>query len=106
MTRIDRSLLEGRWLHAHEEDTPGRTVFRPSTYPLPPSRGRRGYVLHADGHLERIGIARDDRGSVLVGSWQLAADGGLTLRLPGRADEVLEVARAGDGGLVLVRAST
>ncbi len=37
----DRVLL-GHWIHSHEEDAHGVTVYRRKGYSFPPSRGRRG----------------------------------------------------------------
>jgi hypothetical protein len=68
---VARTALAGRWYHSHEEDTEGRTVFRPESYPLPPSRGRRSFELHPDGRMINYGIGADDRPAVSQGSWRL-----------------------------------
>jgi hypothetical protein len=44
-----REDLFGRWVHAHEEDAEGETVYRADTVRLPPSRGREVLELRADG---------------------------------------------------------
>src|SRR5215510_6119424 len=44
------------WLHSHEEDTATETIYRPSSYAFPPSRGRMGFTLNADGTCVSIGI--------------------------------------------------
>lgn len=41
--------LHRRWVHSHEEDTDDEMVFRPATYPFPPSRGRTSFELRPDG---------------------------------------------------------
>ena len=97
---IDRRLLQGRWLHAHEEDGPGGRVFRPDSHPLPPSRGRTGYVFHPDGTLVRVGPGPADRSASEAGTWSLDADGRLAIRLPGRPEEVLQVESLGADRLV------
>jgi len=88
---IDKGLLEGRWLHAHEEDGQAGTVFRPDSHPLPPSRGRSGYVFRGDGTLLRVGPGPADRGASAPGTWTLDASGRLTIRVPGAPDEVLQI---------------
>jgi hypothetical protein len=89
---IDKALLQGRWLHAHEEDGPGGKVFRPADrHPLPPSRGRTGYVFEPDGGVVRLGPGPADRGTSARGTWSLDAGGRLTIRVPGSSDEVLQI---------------
>ena len=61
---LDRNLLQRCWLHAHEEDSPGKEVFRPDTHPLPPARGRFGYEFRSDGGsftLFQIGPKKDSQ---------------------------------------------
>jgi len=93
--------IVGTWAHVHEEDTPGRTVFRRGG-PLPPSRGRRMLEFLPGGELREGGPGPDDRRRWQAGSW--TADGQrLILRLPGRADEVLDVADFGADRMVVQR---
>jgi hypothetical protein len=68
---IDRGALAQKWVHSHEEDTHDEIVFRPSSYRLPPSRGRRSFQLSADGSLVEQGISLDDRPTHISGSWSL-----------------------------------
>jgi hypothetical protein len=89
--KVDASLLQGRWLHAHEEDRPGAKVFRPDTHPLPASRGRTGFVFQPDGTLLKVGPGPVDRGASTPGTWTLDPDGRLTIRVPGASEEVIEV---------------
>ena len=63
-----------RWLHSHEEDTVDQKVFRPSTFPFPPSRGREGFDLKADGSYVDIGIASAEGTLESLGSWHLDQD--------------------------------
>jgi hypothetical protein len=64
-------LIDQRWVHSYEEDTPTEQVFRPSTYKLPPSRGRLSFELKADGRLIRHGLGLSDRTQVSEGTWKL-----------------------------------
>ena len=66
-----QGLLTRRWLHAHEEDTATETVFRPATYKFPPSRGRWGFELNADGTMLDIGLGPADRPQEKAGTWKL-----------------------------------
>jgi len=68
---IDRTALIRRWVHAHEEDSNDALVFRPDSYKLPPSRGRRSFDLRADGALIDHRIGPDDRPRQETGSWRL-----------------------------------
>ncbi|HHJ16932.1 MAG TPA: hypothetical protein ENJ80_09565 [Gammaproteobacteria bacterium] len=61
-----KTVLTGRWLHSHEEDSGDEMVFRPGSYDFPPSRGRMGYEFHADRRCSLIGIAPAD-GSIITG---------------------------------------
>jgi hypothetical protein len=90
MTKLDPRLLEKAWVHAHEEDAPGRKVFRPASHPLPPSRGRVGYEFKAGGKLIRSGPGATDRPEKSEGTWTLSAGGRLTMSVAG-SDQVLDV---------------
>ena len=72
--RPDPSQLQKQWLHSHEEDTPGRTVYRPADYHFPPSRGRKGFDLGPGGNLVEIGIGPTDRSTRTLGKWRLVGD--------------------------------
>lgn len=76
------SCLLGAWVHAHEEDAAGIDVFRPSAFPLPPSRGRIGFELLADGTLMYRAIAPADGGLELAGSWWLTVPDSISMALP------------------------
>ena len=89
--QFDPHLLQGRWLHAHEEDAPGHEVFRPATHPLPPARGRSGYEFLPDGRLARIGSGPTDRSTVAEGTWTVDPDGRLRIRVSGQPEDVLEI---------------
>ena len=94
MTDIDARALQQRWTHSHEEDEPGRTVFRPGGWQFPPSRGRRSFELRPDGALLATGPGPTDRTVSRTGRWRLRPDGVLELEEQGRTSEmrVVEVA--------------
>jgi hypothetical protein len=88
---VDEQLLQRGWVHAHEEDMPGKAVFRPDTQQLPPSRGRIGYEFQPGGRVVKRGPGPTDRRTSTVGTWTIDPEGRLTIRLPGAPDEVLQV---------------
>jgi hypothetical protein len=71
---VDRSALERRWVHSHEEDVPGEMVFRPATHDFPPSRGRLAFELRADGSYAEAAIGPADVPLAVTGTWRLDDD--------------------------------
>jgi len=65
------AVLQGRWVHAHEEDTEEEMVFRPATHRLPPSRGRTSFELHGDGTYVERSPGPADAPEESSGSWSL-----------------------------------
>jgi len=61
--------IAGTWIHAHEEDSSGRLVFRKHGTKLPPSRGRRALVLLPRGELRETRPGPDDRTVSISGTW-------------------------------------
>jgi hypothetical protein len=101
MANIDRKALAQTWIHSHEEDTDSETVFRPSTYAFPPSRGRKSFQLKTDGSLVSSGPGPDDRSVKTEGQW-LMSGGKLELKpSAGRPASVLQVLSAGPDKLVV-----
>jgi len=88
-------------VHAHEEDTPGQAVFRPDTYPMPPSRGRTGYEFGPAGQLVKRGPGPTDRRTAVSGTWTIDPHGYVTIRIPGHPDEVLHIERLEADRLIL-----
>ncbi len=98
-------LFNTQWLHSHEEDRPGETVFRPADYPLPPSRGRAGFELKQDGTLVRTQPGPTDRRATQTGTWSLNNDR-LTLAAgPNEAPQVFRVKIVAPDRLVVQRES-
>jgi hypothetical protein len=79
MAEVDPRLLAGGWVHSHEEDTPGHAVYRPDGYAFPPSRGRGGFDLSADGTMVQLGPGPTDRTELRPGRWELEEGGALAL---------------------------
>jgi len=76
--------VHGSWLHSYEEDAAGERVFRRHDFAFPPSRGRQGFEIRADGTFVLYGIGRDDRPTPTTGSWKATEDGAIVATIPGR----------------------
>lgn len=66
--------LVGHWVHSHEEDSGGETVFRPASHPLPPSRGRTSFELRPDGSYAERSPGPVDAPERSGGRWSLEGD--------------------------------
>jgi hypothetical protein len=72
---IELEFLPNRWIHAHEEDTPLKLVYRPSTFPLGLSRNRDILEFFADGRVLHEGIGYQDGKSFVQAKWTVKEDG-------------------------------
>ena len=88
---FDQKQLQRRWLHSHEEDSSGTKVFRPDSYPLPPSRGRFGYEFQSDGCVKKLAPGPTDKPTTEQGTWTMDNQGRIEIRIPGHSDEVLDI---------------
>ena len=75
---VSREALLGEWVHSHEEDEPGRKVFRRSGFPFPPARGRDAVELKADDTAVVRGPGPSDMPEEETGKWALERE---TIRL-------------------------
>lgn len=64
-------IYDKTWLHAVEEDSGDVETYRPNTYAFPPSRGRTGFSLSADGTFRLFAIAPTDGLEEHLGRWKL-----------------------------------
>lgn len=102
--KIELRVLARTWVHAHEEDSETEIVYRPADWALPPSRGRSGFELHADGRLVRIHPGPTDRPEEVPGRWRLEADELVLEDTPGSgASRSLRIVSATRNRLVLRR---
>ena len=92
--------LIGTWYHSHEEDHGGRSVYRPETFGFPPSRGRFGMTLSADGRANWLGPAPDDRMQSGAATWSLEA--GQVRIEHGGLVESFDVVRVSAGGEIVL----
>jgi hypothetical protein len=99
---ISPNIVNQRWLHSHEEDTADEMVFRPSTYPFPPSRGRTGFELRPDGSAAVLGIAPTDAPQEHQGVWSVDATNQLLVSVPGlQQTKAMSVVSSSPGRLVV-----
>ena len=98
--------LHQRWVHSHEEDHGDEMVFRPASFPFPPSRGRRSIELGKDGTLRGARPGPTDRSEGAEGRWQIEGER-LTLFSPGSQSpaQALVIVSASADRLVLRSAS-
>ncbi|GEO06410.1 hypothetical protein AAE02nite_40740 [Adhaeribacter aerolatus] len=75
------------WLHAVEEDSAEVEVYRPNTYAFPPSRGRTGFSLSADGTFRLFTIAPTDGLEEHPGRWKKVKDDVLRIRFAAEQPE-------------------
>jgi hypothetical protein len=102
VAELRRESVQGKWVHAHEEDTGDEMVFRPASHPLPPSRGRMSFDLRPDGTYVESSPGPVDVPVESGGSWALEGDR-LILGAEGdRPGHAWEVASA-EGGRLVVR---
>jgi hypothetical protein len=101
---LDPAILHRSWVRSTEEDTPTELVYRPSSYPFPPSRGREGMELAPDGTMVQSAPGPTDLARQRKGRWRLE-DGVLHLALeePGTGPRVLTIVRATPDRLVVKR---
>lgn len=71
---VNATELTGTWVHSHEEDNAKQQVYRHDTFKFPPSRGRSGFELHADGTMSEYGPDASDRTSSRPGRWEMLPD--------------------------------
>ncbi|MGI4736188.1 MAG: hypothetical protein ACRYG7_13510 [Janthinobacterium lividum] len=62
--------LTQSWRHSQEEDQGAVQVYRPASYPFPPSRGREGYTFDPGGQLTKLAIAPTDGTLPIPGRWR------------------------------------
>jgi len=60
------------WIHSHEEDSQGKSVYGPSTFIFPPSRGRHGFEIKKNGEFIQYIPGPTDRQEKLIGSYEFS----------------------------------
>jgi hypothetical protein len=70
------------WGHSREEDADGLTIYRPSGFAFPLSRGRDWIEFRPDGGVLHLGSGPDDRSRAVAGSWASVGHDILEVRRP------------------------
>lgn len=70
-----------RWVHSREEDTEYETVYRPSGFPFPPTRGREAFELLPDKSYRGAAIGSTDISVVTEGTWALHGEDRSQIRI-------------------------
>jgi hypothetical protein len=76
------STMFRRWTHSREEDTKDMTVFRPSSFAFPPSRGREGVEFRENGEFVHYRIGATDRSEAVVGQWRVEQNNVIDVDFP------------------------
>jgi hypothetical protein len=91
---VKKQQLLGAWVHAHERDGAGVSVYVGADEPLPPSRGRQRLTFLDDGRFEEGRPGADDRAVRAGGTYELDGER-LTLHRSGFASAVFEASADG-----------
>ena len=89
------------WVHSHEEDVGDEIVFRPKTFPFPPSRGRHGFELLPGGMLIAEGPGETDIPRSQPGWWEMKSPNRLMLHESNQSDRELEIVSVSADKLVV-----
>lgn len=93
---MNKQQLLGAWVHAHERDSAGASVFVDAAESLPPSRGRQRLTFLEDGRFEEGRPGADDKAVQSGGTYEF--DGKrLLLHRSGFATATFEASRSDDG---------
>ena len=76
------STMFRKWTHSREEDTREMTVFRPSTFSFPPSRGREGFEFRENGEFIHYHIGATDRSEAVFGQWRVEQNNVIEVDFP------------------------
>jgi hypothetical protein len=103
---IDTSLLARDWVHAHEEDKnygPDAMVFRDTSVPLGPARGRWQFRLNADRSMTDMPPGPADRPIPRNRSWSVNDKNQLVFSpvTAGQQPTVMDIVEASSDRLVV-----
>jgi hypothetical protein len=98
---LSKKLLQRRWVHSHEEDSPDVAVYRPADFDFPPSRGRKSFDLGSGGRYTESAPGPADKPRAGGGTWAVAGDK-ILIRSPNtRAAKALVVESVSKDRLVI-----
>ena len=88
---ITKALVGKTWLHSHEDDRGDTLVYRPNSYDFPPSRGRTGFMLEANGSMHQYDIAPTDGLEEKAGKWTMRNENFMDVTFPDKKSTDYEV---------------
>jgi hypothetical protein len=108
MAEDPEKILNNRWIHSHEEDTPSEMVFRPASFNFPRSRGRGGFELRQDQSMLEIQPGAADQSEETKGRWELQLGKNLLFFKPGeeKPARALKIVSADNDRLVVAKNTT
>jgi hypothetical protein len=91
------------WIESHEDRSQNISVFRPSDYEFPPSRGRRGFEIKENGQFILHDIGPTDRPIKIIGTFDVESPGKIRVHLEDKrlSSFTLRIVSIEDNGNVL-----
>lgn len=91
------------WIHSREDRDirSNVSVYRPSDYPFPPSRGRRGFEIKKNGEFVLHEIDRTDKPIRMVGKFTLEGPDTINVYLEDKKPFILRIVSIEDDGQIL-----
>lgn len=91
------------WIHSQEDDDnkANISVFRPSNFQFPPSRGRRGFEIKKNGEFIMYEIGRTDKPVKIVGHFKVESPNMISVYLKGRNPFSMRIATIENNGNIL-----
>jgi hypothetical protein len=91
------------WIESREDkdSTPNVSVFRPSDYKFPPSRGRRGFEIKKTGEFILHEIGATDRPVQMVGKFTVEGPNKIKVDQTGLRPFTLRIVAIEDNGNIL-----
>lgn len=81
------------WIYSHQDKDhrPSVSVFRPSDYNFPPSRGRRGFEIRRNGQFILYEIGPDDRPVKKVGEFKVEGSNKINIYFEGKKESAFSL---------------
>jgi hypothetical protein len=81
------------WIYSNQDKDhrPSVSVFRPSDYNFPPSRGRRGFEIRRNGEFILYEIGSDDRPVKKVGEFKVEGPNKIKIYFEGKQESAFSL---------------
>ncbi len=86
-----QTIVGKTWLHSHEDDRGDTINYRPNSYDFPPSRGRTGFLIEANGTIRQYDIAPTDGLEEHLGKWNMRNEKTMEITFPDKKATDYEV---------------